>query len=115
MTEFKRAGDVMVFECPAFKVEVVGDAEKLTITNEARSDEIGEILSTAFDTLDRMLEHKARQTRDLKVSEINFRVNVDTRDAEEAIRKLNEYVWKHSPAENMPGHRFREYMKRRGL
>lgn len=89
MIEFKRIGDVMVFECKAFTVEVVGDAEKLTITNEARSDEIGEILSTAFDTLDRMLEHKARWGRDLKVTEMNSKVNVDTKDAEEAIERLN--------------------------
>lgn len=49
------------------------------------------------------------------MTEMNFNVNVDTKDAEEAIRKLNEYVWKHASAENILGHRFRDFMKKEGL
>ena len=32
MIEFKRAGDVMVFECPAFKIEVLADSERIAIS-----------------------------------------------------------------------------------
>ena len=116
MIEFERAGDVMVFECPAFKVEVVADAERITISEVAASSHRAkEVITDAFEILDMMIEHKARQARDLKVTEMNFKVNVDTKDVEEAIRKLNEYVWKHAPAENIPGHRFRAFMKKEGL
>ena len=116
MIEFKRAGDVMVFECPAFKIEVVADAESIAINESAASDpRAKEVITDAFEVLNMMVEHKARQTRDLKVTEMNFKVNVDTKDAEEAIRKLNEYVWKHAPDENISGHRFRDFMKKEGL
>lgn len=73
MIEFKRTGDVMVFTCQAFTIEVIGDSEKITITDEAHSDEIEDVLNTAFDTLDRMLEHREKHTpvakvdRDLKI------------------------------------------------
>ena len=116
MIEFKRAGDVMVFECPSFTIEVCADSERIAINEAAASDpRAKEVITDAFEVLDMMIEHKARKTRDLKVTEINFKVNVDTKDAEEAIRKLNEYVWKHAPAENIPGHRFRAFMKKEGL
>lgn len=113
MIEFKRAGDVMVFECPSFKVEVCADAERIKFADTLH-DSV-ERVAEAFKVLDMMTEHKALKTRDLKVTEMNFKVNVDTKDAEEAIRKLNEYVWKHAPAENIPGHRFRDFMKKEGL
>ena len=35
MIEFKRAVDVMVFECPAFKIEVLADYERITLVEEA--------------------------------------------------------------------------------
>lgn len=113
MIEFKRAGDVMVFECPTFKIEVSGDEERIEfadILNEPISR-----VTEAFKVLDMMIEHKARQTRDLKVTEMNFKVNVDTKDAEESIRKLNEYAWKYTPADNAPDHSFREFMKKEGI
>lgn len=117
MIEFKRFGDVMVFECPEFKIEVAGNgAERIAINEAAANDpRAKEIITDAFEVLNMMIEHKTRKTRGLKVAEMNIKVNVDTKDAEEAIRKLNEYVWKHAPAENMPGHRFREFMKKEGL
>lgn len=93
MIEFKRAGDVMVFECPAFKVEIsASGAERIEVNpnrNIKSSDEMMALLADAFKIIDMMTEHKARQTRDLKVTEMNFKVNVDTKDAEEAIDKLN--------------------------
>ena len=94
MIEFKRAGDAMVFECPAFKVEIIASgAERIGVNpdrNIAGSDEMMALLTDAFKILDMMIEHKARQTRDLKFTEMNFKVNVDTKDAEEAIRRLTE-------------------------
>lgn len=113
MIEFNRVGDVMVFECPAFKIEVCADKEMIEFADTLH-DPIDRV-TEAFKVLDMMIEHKARQTRDLKVTEMNFKVNIDTKDAEEAIRKLNEYVWKHAPAENILGHRFRDFMKKEGL
>ena len=92
MIEFKRAGDVMVFECPAFKVEVVADAERIEVNpnrNITSSDEMMALLTDAFKILDMMTEHKDRQNRDMKVTEMNFKVNVDTKDAEEAIERIN--------------------------
>ena len=113
MIEFKSASDVMVFECPAFKVEVYADAERVEFADPLH-DPIDRV-TEAFKVLDMMLEHKARQTRDLKVTEMNFKVNVDTKDAEESIRKLNEYAWKYTPADNAPDHSFREFMKKEGI
>ena len=90
MIEFNRAGDVMVFECQAFKVEIsASDAERIVVNPErhiAGSGEMMALLTDAFKILDMMIEHKARKTRDLKVTEMNFKVNVDKKDAEESIR-----------------------------
>lgn len=61
MIEFNRVGDVMVFECPAFRVEVVADAECITISEvEANSHRAKEVITEAFEVLDMMIEHKAR-------------------------------------------------------
>lgn len=68
MIEFKRAGDVMVFECPAFKIEVIADSERIELNREAinsQSDSL-ERISDAFKILDMMLEHKSRQTNAVK-------------------------------------------------
>lgn len=128
--EFKRAGDVMSFECPAFKIEIYADAERIEFADPLH--EPMDRVTEAFKVLDMMLEHKARQAHVLKrgpditfdvkrsnpgkvVNEMHIKLNVDTEDAVDAIRKLNEYVWKHAPSENPPGHRFREFMKREGL
>lgn len=89
--EFKRAGDVMVFECPAFKVEVYASGAERISVNPGRhisgSGEMMALLTDAFQILDMMIEHKARQNRVLK---IEF-------DIEDAINS------------------FREFMKREGL
>lgn len=117
MLEFKRAGDVMVFECPAFKIEVLADSERIELNREAinsQSDSL-ERISDAFEILDMMVEHKNKREGNKKVTEMNLKINVDTTDAEEAIKQLNHYVWKSELGNNPPGHRFREYMKRRGL
>ena len=109
MIEFKRVGDVMVFECPAFKIEVCDDAESIEFADTLH--EPMDRVTEAFEVLDMMIEHKARQTHVL-----HFGVDVAKGEAAaDAIRKLNEYVWKHAPSENLPGHRFREFMKREGL
>lgn len=61
MIEFKRAGDVMVFECPTFKVEVFNDSERIAIGEEASSHpDAKDIVSDAFEILDMMVSHKAR-------------------------------------------------------
>lgn len=63
MIEFKRAGDVMVFECPAFKIEVCNDSERIAINDAAASDtHVKEVITDAFEVLDMMIEHKSRQT-----------------------------------------------------
>lgn len=112
--EFKRVGDVMVFECPGFKIEVAGNGyERIELNREAIKSSVDclERAAEAFKVLDIMLEHKSRQAHVL-----HFGVDVAKgEDAAEVIRKLNEYVWKHAPSENPPGHRFREFMKREGL
>lgn len=116
MIEFKRSGDVMVFECPSFTIKVCADSERIAINDAAANDpRAKEVITDAFEILDMMVEHKNKRDGNKKVTEMNLKINVDTTDAEKAIEQLNNYVWKHSPAENMPGHRFREYMKRRGL
>jgi len=134
MIEFKSAGEVMVFECPAFKIEVLADSERIELNREAinSSGDSLERISDAFEILDMMIEHKNKQSNTLKVgpditfdvkrsnpgkavSEMHVKVNVDTTDAEKAIEQLNHYVWKSESGNNPPGHRFREYMKRRGL
>lgn len=58
MIEFKRAGELMVFTCPAFKVEVCSDAERIEFADTLHGpiDRVTE----AFKVLDMMLEHKAR-------------------------------------------------------
>ena len=65
MIEFKRTGDVMAFECPAFKVEVVGDAERIEFADTLH-DPV-ERVTEAFKILDMMIEHKMRRTSVLKV------------------------------------------------
>ena len=81
MIEFKRAGDVMVFECQAFKIEVLADSERIAISEEASNDHRAtEVVIGAFEILDMMIEHKNKRD-----------------------------------GNNPPGHRLREYMKRRGL
>ena len=114
MIEFKRAGEVMVFECPAFKIEVAGNgAERIELNREAINNQSYSLerISDAFKIIDMMLEHKVRHTNIM-----HFGVDVSKgEDAEEVIRKLNEYAWKHASYENAPGHRFREFMKREGL
>ena len=90
MIEFKRAGDAMVFECPSFTIEVCADSERIAINEAAASDpRAKEVITNAFEVLDMMVEHKMRHTRDRKVTEMNFKVNVDTKDAEEAIERIN--------------------------
>ena len=62
MIEFKREGDVMVFECPAFKIEVLADSERIELNREAinsQNDPL-ERISDAFQILDMMVSHKAR-------------------------------------------------------
>lgn len=109
MIEFKSAGDAMVFECPAFKIEICADAESIEFADPLH--EPIDRVTEAFKVLDMMIEHKARQAHVL-----HFGVDAAKgEDAAEVIRKLNEYVWKHTPSENQPGHRFREFMKREGL
>ena len=89
MIEFKRAGDVMVFECPAFKVEVSASGAERIVVNPDRhiagSGEMMQLLTDAFKILDMMIEHKMRQTRELKAPEMSY-----TKEAEEAIRRHNE-------------------------
>lgn len=89
MIEFKRAGDVMVFECPAFKVEISASGAERIVVNPDRhiagSDEMMQLLTDAFKILDMMIEHKARRTSELKAPEVSY-----TKEAEEAIRHLNE-------------------------
>lgn len=61
MIEFKSAGDVMVFECPAFKIEVLADSERIKIGEEASSHhDAKDIVSDAFEILEMMVSHKAR-------------------------------------------------------
>lgn len=71
MIEFKRAGDAMVFECPAFKVEISASGTERIVVNPNRnitsSDEMMQLLTDAFKVLDMMIDHKARHTHVLKV------------------------------------------------
>lgn len=85
--EFKRAGDVMVFKCPAFKIEVCGNAESIEFADTLH-DPIDRV-TEAFKVLDMMLEYKAKHDSDEKVTEMNFKINLDTYDAENAIDALN--------------------------
>lgn len=91
MIEFKRAGDVMVFECPAFKIEVLADSERIELNREAISiqNDAIERISDAFQILDMMIEHKNKRDGDKKVTEMNLKISVDTKDAEEVIDKLS--------------------------
>ena len=82
MIEFKRTGDVMVFECPAFRVEVVSDAERITINEAAASDpRAKEVITDAFEVLNMMIEHKARQTHIMKY-------DFDIHDARKSLREF---------------------------
>lgn len=91
MIEFKSAGDVMVFECQAFKIEVLNDSERIELNREAISSQNDSIerISDAFEILDMMVEHKNKCDRNKKVTEMNLKISVDTKDAEEAIDKLS--------------------------
>lgn len=61
MIEFKRAGDLMVFECPAFTIEVCANSERITINEEASNDHRAkEVVIDAFEILDMMISHKMR-------------------------------------------------------
>lgn len=61
MIEFKRAGDVMVFECPAFKIEVLADSERIAINEKASNDHRAkEVVTDAFEILDMMISHNMR-------------------------------------------------------
>lgn len=62
MIEFKSAGDVMVFTCPAFKIEVFADSERIELNREGISiqNDALERISDAFEILDMMISHKAR-------------------------------------------------------
>lgn len=116
MIEFKRAGDAMVFECPSFKIEVLADSERIAIGEEAsKNPDAKDIVSDAFEILGMMLEHKNKRDGNKKVTEMNLKINVDTADAEKTIEQLNHYILKSELGGNPPGHRFREYIKRRGL
>lgn len=69
MIEFKRAGDVMVFTCHGFKIEVAGNgAERIEFNRDAinSSSNFIEYITDAFKILDMMIEHKMRQTHVLK-------------------------------------------------
>ena len=82
MIEFKRYGDVMVFECPAFKVEVVADAESIAINESAANDpRAKEVITDAFEVLNMMIEHKARQTHIMKY-------DFDIHDARKSLREF---------------------------
>ena len=70
MIEFKRAGDVMFFTCPGFKIEVAGNgAERIELNRDIinSSSDFLERITEAFKVLDMMLEHKARHTHVLKM------------------------------------------------
>lgn len=58
MIEFKRAGDVMVFTCQSFKIEVCPNVENIEFA-DILHDPIDRV-TEAFKVLDMMLEHKAR-------------------------------------------------------
>lgn len=88
MIEFKRAGDVMVFECPVFKIEVVGNGSERIEFNDDRFSSI-DAVTDAFKVLDMMTEHKAKHDSDKKVTEMNFKINLDTSDAEKTIDAMN--------------------------
>lgn len=62
MIEFKRAGDVMVFECPAFKIEVLADSERIELNSDGISiqNDALERISDAFEILDMMISHRER-------------------------------------------------------
>lgn len=92
MIEFKRYGDVMIFECPAFKIEVAGNgSERIEINRKAinRQSDSLERISDAFEILDMMVEHKNKCDGNKKATEMNLKINVDTKDAEEEIDKLS--------------------------
>lgn len=65
MIEFKRAGDVMVFTCHAFKIEVAGNSAERIEFNDERFSSI-DAITDAFKILDMMIEHKMLQTHVLK-------------------------------------------------
>lgn len=94
MIEFKRAGDAMVFECPAFKVEILAsDAERIEVNpnrNITSSDEMMALLTDAFKILDMMIEHKARHTHVLS-ADINIceGINLDIEALKRRVENSN--------------------------
>lgn len=87
MIEFKRVGDVMVFECPAFKIEVAGNgAERIELNLESINSQSNSLerISDAFKILDMMIEHKERQTNVVK----------DDFDIHDARKRLMEFMKK---------------------
>lgn len=88
MIEFKRAGDVMVFECPAFKVEVSASGAERIVVNPDRnitgSDEMMQLLTDAFKIMNMMIEHKAQQMHIMK----------DDFDIHDARKSLREFMKK---------------------
>lgn len=86
MIEFKRAGDVMVFECPTFKIEVCADAERIEFSDTLHDPT--ERVTEAFKVLGMMVDHKNKRDGNKKATEMNLKINVDTKDADESIDKL---------------------------
>lgn len=74
MIEFKRTGDVMIFDCPDFRIEVVNGSEKITLS-DSEANRITQI-QDAFKVLDMMLEHKAGRT---PVYEYDLGINEDVK------------------------------------
>lgn len=92
MIEFKRTGDVMVFECYGFKIKVAGNgAESIEFNRDAINtpSDFFDRITDAFKVLDMMLEHKSKHDDNKEVTEMNFKINVDTEDAEKAIEIIN--------------------------
>ncbi len=61
MIGFKRAGDLMIFECVTFRIEVSPCAERIEFKDAGKEIPDTEFLiQSAFKVLDMMLEYKAR-------------------------------------------------------
>ena len=68
MNEFKHAGDVMVFTCQAFKIEVAPNGAERIEFNDERFSSI-DAVTEAFKVLDMMIEHKAKHDDGKKVTD----------------------------------------------
>ena len=94
MIEFKRVGDVMVFECPEFKVEIsASDVECIVVNPEHQidgSDEIMQLLTDAFKIIDMMIEHNDRHTHVLS-ADINIceGINLDIEALNRRVKNSN--------------------------